>query len=213
MARTVTPLPQSLTDQRIVPVVVTDDAGWAVDAAAALAAGGIGCIEITLRTAAGLDAISRVASAGAILVGAGTVLVPDDVDRVADAGARFIVTPGFDREVVDRALQLGLDVLPGTATATDVQAALRAGLTAVKLFPADRLGGIRLISALAGPFPDVAFVPSGGVSPANLADYLAHPNVPAVSGSWMITRDLLAARDAAAIERLSREAVAIATAA
>lgn len=213
MARTVTPLPQSLTDQRIVPVVVTDDAGWAVDAAAALAAGGIGCIEITLRTAAGLDAISRVASAGSILVGAGTVLMPDDVDRVADAGARFIVTPGFDREVVDRALQLGLDVLPGTATATDVQAALRAGLTAVKLFPADRLGGIGLISALAGPFPDVAFVPSGGVSPANLADYLAHPNVPAVSGSWMITRDLLAARDAAAIERLSREAVAIATAA
>lgn len=213
MARPVTALPQSLTDQRIVPVVVTDDAGWAVDAAAALAAGGIGCIEITLRTAAGLDAVSRVASAGSILVGAGTVLVPDDVDRVADAGARFIVTPGFDREVVDRALQLGLDVLPGTATATDVQAALRAGLSAVKLFPADRLGGIGLISALAGPFPDVAFVPSGGVSPANLAEYLAHPNVPAVSGSWMITRDLLAARDAAAIERLSREAVAIATAA
>jgi 2-dehydro-3-deoxyphosphogluconate aldolase/(4S)-4-hydroxy-2-oxoglutarate aldolase len=177
-----------------------------VDAAGALRAGGIGCMEITLRTAAGLDAISRVAESGGTLVGAGTVLDPTDVDRVADAGARFIVTPGFDREVVDRALERGLDILPGTATATDVQAALRAGLSAVKLFPADRLGGLGLISSLAGPFPDVAFVPSGGVGPANLAEYLAHPNVPAVSGSWMIARDLLASRDANAIERLSREA-------
>lgn len=206
MARSVTALPTTLRGQRIIPVVVIDDAGWAVDAAGALRAGGIGCMEITLRTAAGLDAISRVAESGSTLVGAGTVLEPSDVDRVADAGARFIVTPGFDREVVDRALERGLDILPGTATATDVQAALRAGLSAVKLFPADRLGGRRLISSLAGPFPDVAFVPSGGVGPANLADYLAHPNVPAVSGSWMIGRDLLAARDAAAIERLSLEA-------
>jgi 2-dehydro-3-deoxyphosphogluconate aldolase/(4S)-4-hydroxy-2-oxoglutarate aldolase len=206
MARSVTALPPALGGQRIIPVVVIDDAGWAVDAAAALRAGGIGCIEITLRTAAGLDAISRVAEAGNLLVGAGTVLDPSDVDRVADAGARFIVTPGFDREVVDRALERGLDILPGAATATDVQAALRAGLSAVKLFPADRLGGLGLISSLAGPFSDVAFVPSGGVGPANLAEYLAHPNVPAVSGSWMIGRDLLAARDADTIERLSREA-------
>lgn len=206
MARSVTALPPALRGQRIIPVVVIDDAGWAVDAAGALSAGGIGCIEITLRTAAGLDAIARVAESGGLLVGAGTVLDPSDVDRVADAGATFIVTPGFDREVVDRALERRLDILPGTATATDVQAALRAGLSAVKLFPADRLGGLGLISSLAGPFPDVAFVPSGGVGPSNLADYLAHPNVPAVSGSWMIGRDLLAARDAAGIERLSREA-------
>jgi 2-dehydro-3-deoxyphosphogluconate aldolase/(4S)-4-hydroxy-2-oxoglutarate aldolase len=207
MARSVTALPPTLRGQRIIPVVVIDDAGWAVDAAAALRAGGIGCMEITLRTAAGLDAISRVAEAGSILVGAGTVLDPSEVDRVADAGARFIVTPGFDREVVERAQERGLDILPGTATATDVQAALRAGVSAVKLFPADRLGGLGLISSLAGPFPDVAFVPSGGVGPANLAEYLAHPNVPAVSGSWMIGRELLSARDAAAIERLSREAI------
>jgi 2-dehydro-3-deoxyphosphogluconate aldolase/(4S)-4-hydroxy-2-oxoglutarate aldolase len=207
MARSVTVLPPALQGQRIIPVVVIDDAGWAVDAAGALSAGGIGCMEITLRTAAGLDAITRVADAGSVLVGAGTVLDPSDVDRVADAGARFIVTPGFDREVVDRALERGLDILPGTATATDVQAALRAGLSAVKVFPADRLGGLGFISSLAGPFPDVAFVPSGGVGPANLAEYLAHPNVPAVSGSWMIGRELLSARDAAAIERLSREAI------
>jgi 2-dehydro-3-deoxyphosphogluconate aldolase/(4S)-4-hydroxy-2-oxoglutarate aldolase len=204
-----TGLPTSLAGQPIVPVVVIDDAGFAVDATAALGAGGIGCVEITLRTPAGLPAIAAVAASGVGLVGAGTVLTPDDVARVADAGARFIVTPGFDPEVVTRALELGLDVLPGTATASEVQGALRLGLRAVKLFPADRLGGLGLISSLAGPFPDVSFVPSGGVSPANLADYLAHPNVPAVSGSWMVTRDLVRGRDAAGIERLAREAVAI----
>jgi 2-dehydro-3-deoxyphosphogluconate aldolase / (4S)-4-hydroxy-2-oxoglutarate aldolase len=205
-----TALPPQLAGQRIVPVVVIDDAGFAVDVAAALAAGGIGCVEITLRTAAGLPAIAAIADAGIGLVGAGTVLTPDDVARVADAGAKFIVTPGFDAEVVARALELGLDVLPGTATATEVQAALRMGLSAVKLFPADRLGGLDLISSLAGPFPDTGFVPSGGVSPANLAAYLGHPNVPAVSGSWMVGRELVRSRDVAEIERLSRAATAIA---
>jgi 2-dehydro-3-deoxyphosphogluconate aldolase/(4S)-4-hydroxy-2-oxoglutarate aldolase len=205
-------LPSTLTGQRIVPVVVLDDAAFAVDAAAALAAGGIACIEITLRTPAAIDAIAAIASAGTLLVGAGTVLSPDDLNRVADAGAQFVITPGVDREVIDLALSRGIDILPGTATATDVQAVLRSGLSAVKLFPADRLGGLDMITALAGPFPDVAFVPSGGVSFQNVAAYLAHPNVPAVSGSWMATRNLLAARDVDAIERLSREAVALADA-
>lgn len=203
-------LPSTLAGQRIVPVVVLDDAAFAVDAAAALAAGGISCIEITLRTPAAVDAIAAIASAGSLLVGAGTVLSPDDLNRVVDAGAQFVITPGVDREVIDLALSLGIDILPGTATATDIQAVLRSGLVAVKLFPADRLGGVDMIKALAGPFPDVAFVPSGGVSLANIGAYLAHPNVPAVSGSWMATRDLLASRDVATIERLSREAVALA---
>jgi 2-dehydro-3-deoxyphosphogluconate aldolase/(4S)-4-hydroxy-2-oxoglutarate aldolase len=207
-----TALPSPLTGHRIVPVLVIDDAGFAVDAAAALAAGGIGCIEVTLRTPAALAAIAAIADAGTTLVGVGTVRDPDDVARAADAGARFMVTPGVDREVIERALDRGLGVLPGVATATDVLAVLRAGLHAVKLFPADLLGGVGMITALAGPFPDVAFVPSGGVSPANLAGYLAHPSVPAVSGSWMVSRDLLASRDAAAIERLSREAMAAAEA-
>jgi 2-dehydro-3-deoxyphosphogluconate aldolase/(4S)-4-hydroxy-2-oxoglutarate aldolase len=204
-----TVLPGVLAHHRILPVVVIDDPGMAVDAVAALAAGGIGAAEITLRTEAGLPSIAAVSAAG-YLVGAGTVLTPGDVDRVADAGARFIATPGLDREVVERALGRGLDVLPGAATATEVQAALRCGLGAVKLFPADRLGGLDLISALAGPFPAVGFVPSGGVSPANLVPYLTHPNVPAVSGSWMVSRELLRAGDLAAIELLSREAAQLA---
>jgi 2-dehydro-3-deoxyphosphogluconate aldolase/(4S)-4-hydroxy-2-oxoglutarate aldolase len=201
-----TSLPPALAGHRIVPVLVIDDAGFAVDAAAALAAGGIGCVEITLRTPAALAAITAVADAGTTLVGVGTVTTPDDVARAADAGARFVITPGVDRDAIDACLERGLDILPGAATATDVMAVLRSGLGAVKLFPADLLGGVDMISALAGPFPDVAFVPSGGVSPLNLAAYLGHPNVPAVSGSWMASRQLLASRDVATIERLSREA-------
>jgi 2-dehydro-3-deoxyphosphogluconate aldolase/(4S)-4-hydroxy-2-oxoglutarate aldolase len=199
-------LPPTLTGHRIVPVLVIDDAGFAVDAAAALAAGGIGCVEITLRTPAALAAITAVAAAGTTLVGVGTVTTPDDVARAADAGARFVITPGVDRDVIDACLDRGLDILPGAATATEVMAVLRSGLRAVKLFPADLLGGVDMISALAGPFPDVAFVPSGGVSPLNVAAYLGHPNVPAVSGSWMAGRQLLASRDVATIERVSRQA-------
>ena len=203
-------LPPALAGHRIVPVLVLDDAGFAVDAAAALAAGGIGCVEITLRTPAALAAIAALAETGTTLVGVGTVTSPEDVARAADAGARFVITPGVDRGVIDAALERGLDVLPGVATATDVMTVLRTGLRAVKLFPADLLGGVDMVSALAGPFPGVAFVPSGGVSPLNLAAYLRHANVPAVSGSWMASRQLLASRDTTTIERLSREATTLA---
>ncbi|MGB3909924.1 MAG: bifunctional 4-hydroxy-2-oxoglutarate aldolase/2-dehydro-3-deoxy-phosphogluconate aldolase [Pseudolysinimonas sp.] len=206
-------LPPTLAGHRIVPVLVIDDAGFAVDAAAALAAGGIGCVEITLRTPAALVAITAVADAGTTLVGVGTVTTPDDVARAADAGARFVITPGVDRDVIEACLERGLDVLPGAATATDVMTVMRTGLRAVKLFPADLLGGVDMVAALAGPFPGVAFVPSGGVSPLNLGAYLGHPNVPAVSGSWMASRQLLASRDVASIERLSREATSAAGAA
>lgn len=207
-----TALPGVLAGHRIVPVLVIDDADGARDAVAALVEGGIGCAEITLRTAAGLSAIAAVAGSG-VVVGAGTVLTADQVDHVADAGAHFVVTPGFAPDVVERALERGLAVLPGVATPTEVQAALRAGLTTVKLFPADRLGGLEMVRALAGPFPTTGFVPSGGVSPRNAGDYLRHGSVPAISGSWMATRELLHGRDYEAIARLSREAVALAEAA
>jgi 2-dehydro-3-deoxyphosphogluconate aldolase/(4S)-4-hydroxy-2-oxoglutarate aldolase len=201
-------LPGVLAHQLIIPVVVIDDAGAASDLAAAIAAGGIGCVEITLRTPAGLAAIAAMAETGEVVVGAGTVLDTGDVDRVAAAGARFVVTPGFDDDVVARCLELGLAVLPGIATATELQRARRVGLQAVKFFPADRLGGVATISALAAPFAGIGFVPSGGVSPANLAEYLAHPAVPAVSGSWIVSRDLIRAGRFADVERLSRVAIA-----
>jgi 2-dehydro-3-deoxyphosphogluconate aldolase/(4S)-4-hydroxy-2-oxoglutarate aldolase len=194
---------------RIVPVVVIDDAARATELAAALMAGGIPCAEITLRTEAGAAAMAAAASVPGFTVGAGTVLTPDDVDRSADRGAEFIVSPGFDEQVVERALARGLGVLPGIATATELQRARRAGLDAVKFFPADRLGGLDTIAALAAPFPTMRFVPSGGVGPHNAADYLAHPAVLAVSGSWMVPRSEIAAGAFDAIERLTAQAVAV----
>jgi 2-dehydro-3-deoxyphosphogluconate aldolase / (4S)-4-hydroxy-2-oxoglutarate aldolase len=203
-------LPAPLTGQRIVPVVVIDDAALAVDVGAALARGGIGCAEITLRTPAAVDAIRAMSGAGDLVVGAGTVLTTDDVLRVADAGARFVVSPGLDDDVIACAFDRGLGVLPGAATATEVQRALRAGVRTVKFFPAHRLGGVDTIAALAAPFPTTGFVPSGGVTASTMAAYLAHPSVPAVSGSWMVAPRLLAGRDLDAIEALSRVAASVA---
>lgn len=196
-----------LTGQRFVPVIVLDDARRAVPLAEALLRGGIGCAEITLRTDAGPAAIAAASAVADFIVGAGTVLTPDDVDRVVDAGARFVVSPGLAEDVVERAIEHGLEVIPGVATATEVQRALRLGLSRLKLFPAGPLGGIAAVRALAGPFPDVRFLPSGGVTAENAGEYLASPSVFAVSGSWMATRDLIAAGDFAAIERLCRACV------
>lgn len=195
-----------LAEIRIMPVVVIDDAALAPEVAAALSAGGIRCAEITLRTPAGLRSLEAVAGIPEFIVGAGTVLTADHVDRCVDAGAEFIVSPGFDEEVVERAQHHGIAVLPGIATATEIQRALRAGLDTVKFFPADRLGGLDTIRSLASPFPDLRFVPSGGVTRDNALGYLAHPAVPTVSGSWMVTRELIRAREFARIERLSTEA-------
>lgn len=194
---------------RIIPVVVIDDAARAPELAAALAAGGIPCAEITLRTAAGLEAIQAVAQVPNFLAGAGTVLTVEQVDRCVDAGARFLVSPGFDDEVVARARLHGVAMLPGVATATEIQRALRAGIDVLKFFPADRLGGLPTISALAAPFVDVRFVPSGGVGPSNATEYLNHPAIFGISGSWMAPRDAIASDDFALIEHRTRDAATL----
>ncbi len=191
----------------IVPVIVVDDAGKAPAVAEALLAGGISCAEIALRTDAALDAIRRVSPIEGFTVGAGTVLTAGDVDRAADAGARFIVSPGLAEEVVERSLERGLAVVPGVATATEIQRAIRLGLERVKFFPAGPLGGAPAIAALAGPFPQIRFLPSGGVTAGNAASYLALPAVFAVSGSWMATRAMIADDSFDEIERLTRESV------
>jgi 2-dehydro-3-deoxyphosphogluconate aldolase/(4S)-4-hydroxy-2-oxoglutarate aldolase len=198
-----------LADIRIVPVVVIDDYALAPEVAAALSAGGIRCAEITLRTAAGLRSLEAIASMPDFIAGAGTVITKDQVDRCVDAGAEFIVSPGFDLEVVERAQHHGIAILPGIATATEIQRALRAGLDAVKFFPADQLGGLDTIRSFAGPFPDLQFVPSGGVTRDNTIQYLADPAVPAVSGSWMVTRELIRAREFETIKQMSSEASAL----
>lgn len=198
-----------LSQIRIVPVVIIDDAERATDVAAALAEGGIGCAEITLRTPQGLEAIRSIGHLSDFIVGAGTVTTVDEVDRCVDAGAQFLVSPGLDDEVVARAQHHDVAVLPGVATATEIQRAVRAGLDVVKFFPADRLGGLDTIRALAAPFTEVRFLPSGGVNQANASEYLRHPAIFGVSGSWMVSRDAIASRDFETIARLSRGACAI----
>lgn len=194
----------------IVPVITIDDPADAVPLARALLRGGIACAEITLRTDTALDALRAVAERiDGFTVGAGTVLDVADVDAAVDAGAAFVVSPGLDADVVGRAHARGVDAIPGVATATEVQAAKRLGLTRLKLFPADVLGGLALIDRLSGPFPDIRFLPSGGIGPANAAEYARHPGVFAIGGSWMAPRDLIAQGGFDEIERRSREAIAL----
>jgi 2-dehydro-3-deoxyphosphogluconate aldolase/(4S)-4-hydroxy-2-oxoglutarate aldolase len=194
-------------------VVVLDDAALAEPLATALRNGGLGCAEITFRTDAAAETIKIMAADPDLLVGAGTVLTPAQVDRAVEAGARFVVTPGFGPAVVGRCRTLGVPVFPGVATATEIQMALEAGVTTVKFFPAEQLGGVGMVRALAAPFRDVRFIPTGGVSAENLGSYLAEPAVVAVGGTWMVAPGLLAAGDWAEVTRRTQAAVGIARAA
>jgi 2-dehydro-3-deoxyphosphogluconate aldolase / (4S)-4-hydroxy-2-oxoglutarate aldolase len=202
----VTDLVESL-GQRVVPVVVLDDADRAEGLADALVAGGLHVAEVTFRTAAATEAIRRMAKHPEFVVGAGTVVRAEQVDQAVDAGARFVVSPGLSPAVVARARERGIDVLPGVVTPSEVITALDLGLSTLKFFPAAQYGGVATLKALASPFPDVRFIPTGGVSLANLSDYLALPTVPAVGGSWMVPRDLMAAGDFAAITELTTQTV------
>lgn len=200
----------SLRAARLVPVVVLDDAKDADGLAGALVEGGLPVAEVTFRTAAAQDSIRAMSARGDILVGAGTVLTPEQVDQAVAAGASYVVSPGLSRAVVERCGEHGVLALPGAVTATEIQAALELGLTTVKFFPAGTSGGAPAIAALAAPFAGVSFVPTGGVGPKNLADYLAIASVAAVGGSWMVPRDRVRAGDFDAIRDLTAEAVALA---
>jgi 2-dehydro-3-deoxyphosphogluconate aldolase/(4S)-4-hydroxy-2-oxoglutarate aldolase len=174
----------------LVPVVVIDDAADAEPAAAALAAGGVPIMEITLRTDAGLDAIAAAAGsrgADGVLIGAGTVLSLAQAQEAVRRGARFVVSPGFDRELVSWCLAEGVAVLPGCVTPTEITAAIAMGLDVLKFFPANIYGGIKAIKALSGPFPDIRFIPTGGVDLSNLAEYRI-PEILAVGGGWLCPR-------------------------
>lgn len=182
-----------LTRCPVVPVVVLQDIAHAIPLGEALLAGGIDIAEITLRTPVGLGAIAALTKAlPELLVGAGSVLIPDHVDQVIDAGATFIVSPGLSVDVLSRAKNNGVPALPGIATSSELMTAISLGLSEVKFFPAGLLGGPAGIRALAAPFTEISFMPSGGVSAQNMTDYLTIPAVPAVSGSWMVDPALLA---------------------
>lgn len=191
----------------LVPVVVIDDAAQAPGLAEALAAGGLPIAEVTFRTPAARDAIAAMSRNADVLVGAGTVRTPEQVEQAVDAGARYIVSAGLSEKVVRRCQELDVPVLPGAVTATEIQAAAELGLDTVKFFPAETSGGAAAIKALSAPFGDISFVPTGGIGPKNLADYIAVKTIVGCGGSWMCPRDALASGDFATIERLTREAV------
>lgn len=189
------------------PVVVLDDVKDAVPLANAMAAGGIPCAEVTLRTAAGMDSIAKIASdAKDVLVGAGSVMNLDQCKDAISNGAQFIVSPGFNQKVVEYCVQNDVAVLPGCVTPTEIIAAMELGLDTVKFFPANVYGGLPAMKALNGPFPKIKFLPTGGVNAANLADYISAPFVHAVGGSWVCAKADVAAGNFDKITALCREA-------
>ena len=204
---------EQIAAARIVPVVVADGAAEGADLANALVAGGLPIAEVTLRKPGALEAIKATLSAQPdMLVGAGTVVTVAQVDAAVSAGANFLVSPGISDAVVRRAQELGVPIVPGIATPSEAMRALDLGLDVVKLFPASIVGGPATVKALAAPFPSLKFMPTGGVTAANLRSYLDLPAVIAVGGSWMVERSLVTAGDFDEVTRRTADAVALAAA-
>ncbi len=193
----------------VIPVLVVHAADHAAALAQALVNGGLPALEVTLRTPAALDVIAAMATVPGGIVGAGTVLTPDDVAAAKSAGARFAVSPGATDRLIDACLDHDLPLLPGAATATEAMRLLERGFTTQKFFPAEAAGGAAALRAIGGPLPQVRFCPTGGVSPANAADYLALPNVLCVGGSWVAPGDAVASGDWDRIEALARAAAVL----
>lgn len=194
----------------IVPVVVLNKAVDAVPLAESLVSGGLPCAEVTFRTDAAEESIRAIAkNFPQMLVGAGTVLTTEQVDRALDAGAKFIVSPGLNPKVVEHCMKKGVPITPGIMTPTELEVALGFGLDVVKFFPAENAGGLKMIKAMSAPYTMMRFMPTGGITAANVREYLACDKILACGGSWMVKSDLVSAGNFAEIERLSREASAI----
>lgn len=193
----------------VVPVVVLNDAKDALPLAKALVEGGLACAEVTFRTEAAEESIRLMSEAyQEMLVGAGTVLTIDQVDRAVKAGAKFIVSPGFDPEIVDYCLENNIPVFPGCVTPSEVAQAVKRGLKVVKFFPAEQAGGIAMIKAMAAPYTMVKFMPTGGINTKNLADYLSCDKILCCGGSWMVKGDMIKAGEFDKICTMAKEAVA-----
>ncbi|KFU79930.1 2-dehydro-3-deoxyphosphogluconate aldolase / (4S)-4-hydroxy-2-oxoglutarate aldolase [Amycolatopsis lurida] len=191
----------------VMPVVVLDDAEDAVPTARALLAGGIGVIELTLRTPAALASIERIAAeVPEIVIGAGTVTAPEHAKQAADAGAKFLVTPGCTDSVLDAAFETGLPFLPGASTVSEAMRLAERGLTALKFFPAEASGGVAYLKSIGGPLPGLKFCPTGGITVKTAPGYLALSNVGCIGGSWLTPKDALAAKDFGKIEAFAAEA-------
>ena len=191
----------------IVPVVVLNDVKNAVPLAQSLINGGLPCAEVTFRTEAAQQSIAEISkNFPQMFVGAGTVLTTEQVDRAVDAGAKFIVSPGFNPKVVEYCIKKGYPVTPGIMTPTELEMALEFGLDVVKFFPAENAGGLKMIKAMAAPYTKMTFMPTGGINPQNVREYLQCDKILACGGSWMVKGDLINSGNFAEIEKLTKEA-------
>ncbi len=191
----------------VVPVVVLEDEKNALPLAEALVKGGLPCAEVTFRTEAAAESIRLMSEKyPEMLVGAGTVLTTQQVDLAVEAGARFIVSPGFDPEIVDYCLEKNIPVFPGCVTPSEVAQAVKRGLKVVKFFPAEQAGGIAMIKAMAAPYHNIRFMPTGGINPANLKDYLSCDKILCCGGSWMVKGDMIRNGEFEKIRDLVKEA-------
>ena len=210
-----TPAEQSLAAAEIcrlapvVPVLVIDDLAHAAKLAAALVAGGLPVLEVTLRTAVALDAIRAMAEVPGGRVGAGTLLTPADVKAAKAAGATFGVSPGATDRILDACAEYDLPLLPGAATASEIMVLLEKGYTVQKFFPAEQAGGAAFLKSIGSPIPQVRFCPTGGITLKNARDYLSLPNILCVGGSWVAPKDAMARGDWAEVTRLAAEAAAL----
>ncbi len=194
----------------VVPVVVLEDAAQAVPTAKALLKGGINAMEITFRTSAAKASIEKVAKeVPEMIVGAGTVVNVQQLHDAVEAGAKFIVSPGSDAEVIAEAIKLGVPITPGVVTPSEIMVGLKLGLKVFKFFPAENYGGLKTIKALSGPFPQIKILPTGGINQANAAEYFKNPKILAVGGSWMCTKDMIASGDFDGIAEKSAAATAL----
>ena len=194
----------------IVPVVVINDAKKAASLADALCEGGLPCAEVTFRTSAASESIRIMRDRHPeMLVGAGTVLSEDQADEALRAGAQFIVSPGIESGLVRHCKDIGITVIPGTQTPSDMMLAVRLGLEVVKFFPAEPSGGLGMLKALAAPFTSLRFMPTGGINASNVGDYLAYDRIVACGGSWMVKSSLIDSDDFDSVRRLSVEAAEI----
>ena len=199
---------KTISNIGIIPVIAIEDADKAVPLAKALVAGGLPAAEVTFRTAAAEEAIRRIcAEVPEMLVGAGTVLTHEQLDRALDAGCKFIVSPGFNPDTVKYGLSKGALMLPGTATGGEMEQAMALGLEVVKFFPAEQNGGIEKIKALAGPYKNLKWMPTGGVNTKNMMDYLSFGQVVACGGTWMVKKELIDKEQWDEITRICKEAV------
>ena len=202
---------ERFAELKVVPVVVLNDVKDAAPLAKALVEGGLPCAEVTFRTEAAAESLRIMAEAYPdMLVGAGTVLTTEQVDKAVEAGAKFIVSPGFDPEIVDYCIEKNIPVFPGCATPSEVAQAVKRGLKVVKFFPAEQAGGLAMIKAMAAPYNMLKFMPTGGINTKNLKEYLACDKILCCGGSWMVKGDMVEAGDFEKIKKLTEEARALA---